>query len=114
MHNTVIRIALVKLSKSYSRISLSEIASILQLDSAEEACYTCMRVGVKEVCNGENIRDGIIQGRIEGDYFVTEEVVGMIIGDLKVGLCRGYVAAEGAVQQENRVLLELEEGDNQE
>lgn len=104
----------MKLSKSYSRISLSEIASILQLDSAEEACYTCMRVGVKEVCNGENIRDGIIQGRIEGDYFVTEEVVGMILGDLKVGLCRGYVAAEGAVQQENRVLLELEEGDNQE
>ena len=76
----MIRIALVKLSKSYSRISLSEIASILQLDSAEEACYTCMRVGVKEVCNGENIRDGIIQGRIEGDYFVTEEVVGMIRG----------------------------------
>lgn len=33
---------------------------------------------------------------------------------MKVGLCRGYVAAEGAVQQENRVLLELEEGDNQE
>ena len=70
----------MKLSKSYSRISLSEIASILQLDSAEEACYTCMRVGVKEVCNGENIRDGIIQGRIEGDYFVTEEVVGMFGG----------------------------------
>ena len=74
----MIRIALVKLSKSYSRISLSEIASILQLDSAEEACYTCMRVGVEEARNGKNIRDGIIQGRIEGDYFVTEEVVGMI------------------------------------
>ena len=76
MHNTVIRIALVKLSKSYSRISLSEIASILQLDSAEEACYTCMRVGEGELSKRQNIRDGIIQGRIEGDYFVTEEAVG--------------------------------------
>lgn len=44
LHNTVIRIALVKLSKSYSRISLEEIASVLQLENAEEARYTCMRV----------------------------------------------------------------------
>lgn len=44
LHNTVIRIALVKLCKSYSRISLAEIASVLQLDDAEEARYTCMRV----------------------------------------------------------------------
>lgn len=44
LHNTVIRIALVKLCKSYSRISLAEIASVLQLDGAEEARYTCMRV----------------------------------------------------------------------
>ena len=63
LHNTVIRIALVKLSKSYSRISLAEVATILQLDGPEEACYTCMR----------NIRDKIIAGRIEGDYFVTDE-----------------------------------------
>ena len=63
LHNTVIRIALVKLCKSYSRISLAEIASVLQLDGAEEARYTCMR----------NIRDGIVTGSIEGDYFVTED-----------------------------------------
>lgn len=44
LHNTVIRIALVKLCKSYSRISIAEIASVLQLDGAEEARYTCMRV----------------------------------------------------------------------
>ena len=81
----MIRVALVKLSKSYSRISLREIASILQLDSAEEACYTCMRVGVGVVSNGKNIRDGIIQGRIEGDYFVTEEAVGMM------GSCEGRI-----------------------
>ena len=49
LHNTVIRIALVKLSKSYSRISLDEIAAVLQLDGAEEARYTCMRVS-EEVC----------------------------------------------------------------
>ena len=47
LHNTVIRIALVKLSKSYSRISLAEVATILQLDGPEEACYTCMRVGLE-------------------------------------------------------------------
>ena len=46
LHNTVIRIALVKLSKSYSRISLEEIAAVLQLENAEEARYTCMRVGL--------------------------------------------------------------------
>lgn len=45
LHNTVIRIALVKMAKSYSRISLAEIASILELDNAEEARCTCMRVG---------------------------------------------------------------------
>lgn len=32
------------MSKSYSRISLEEIASILQLNGPEEARYTCMRV----------------------------------------------------------------------
>lgn len=54
LHNTVIRIALVKLSKSYSRISLAEVATILQLDGPEEACYTCMRVGL----------EGNVEGRI--------------------------------------------------
>ena len=49
LHNTVIRIGLVKLSKSYSRISLKEIASILQLDNAEEAKYTCMRVFISKL-----------------------------------------------------------------
>ena len=48
MHNTVIRIALVKMAKSYSRISLAEIASILELDTVEEARCTCMRVGKEE------------------------------------------------------------------
>ena len=48
MHNTVIRIALVKMAKSYSRISLAEIASILELDNVEEARCTCMRVGKEE------------------------------------------------------------------
>ena len=45
LDNTVIRIALVKMAKSYSRISMQDIAEILQLDTAEEACFTCMRVG---------------------------------------------------------------------
>ena len=48
LHNTVIRIALVKMAKSYSRISMEEVASILQLGNSEEARYTCMRVGMGE------------------------------------------------------------------
>ena len=44
----MIRLALVKMAKSYSRISLAEIASILELDNVEEARCTCMRVGNEE------------------------------------------------------------------
>lgn len=55
LHNTVIRIALVKMAKSYSRISMEEIASMLQLDNAEEACFTCMRV-----CIDDGWMDGLI------------------------------------------------------
>lgn len=36
------------MAKSYSRISLAEIASILELDNVEEARCTCMRVGNEE------------------------------------------------------------------
>lgn len=36
------------MAKSYSRISLAEIASILELDNVEEARCTCMRVGNRE------------------------------------------------------------------
>ena len=75
LHNTVIRIALVKLCKSYSRISLAEIASVLQLGDAEEARYTCMRVRMGIGVDVQNIRDGIVTGSIEGDYFVTEDRV---------------------------------------
>ena len=73
LHNTVIRIALVKLSKSYSRISLDEIASVLQLDGAEEARYTCMRVSEVVRREVQNIRDGIVTGSIDGNYFVAED-----------------------------------------
>ena len=47
LHNTVIRIALVKMAKSYSRISMEEVASVLQLGNSEEARYTCMRGGMR-------------------------------------------------------------------
>jgi len=65
-HN-VLKIGLRKISVSYSRISLQDIADKLQLDSPRAAEYVCARA----------IRDGVIEATLdhESGWLSSNEVV---------------------------------------
>lgn len=65
-HN-VLKIGLRKISVSYSRISLQDVAEKLQLSSAKAAEYVCARA----------IKDGVIEATIdhENGWLVSNEVV---------------------------------------
>lgn len=65
-HN-VLKIGLRKISVSYSRISLADIATKLQLESPRAAEYVCARA----------IRDGVIEATLdhESGWLSSNEVI---------------------------------------